>query len=102
MWHEGLEEASKHHFAEHNTQQAIEKLRPLHAMLEKGPETMAEEAFLQSDGRDLMEALEWTKVTRFRGYFTEFHSVSSDLVNLTTLIKLGTCITTCSDTPSNL
>lgn len=37
MWHEGLEDASRFHFAEHNTPAAIARLKPLHHMLKKGP-----------------------------------------------------------------
>jgi FKBP12-rapamycin complex-associated protein len=35
MWHEGLEDASRFHFAEHNPDQAISRLKPLLEMVEK-------------------------------------------------------------------
>lgn len=35
MWYEGLEDASRMHFAEHNPDQAVSRLKPLHEMLEK-------------------------------------------------------------------
>ena len=35
MWHEGLEDASRFHFAERNTEQAISRLNPLHEILKK-------------------------------------------------------------------
>lgn len=35
MWFEGLEDASKLHFGESNTEQAINRLKPLIEMLEK-------------------------------------------------------------------
>lgn len=75
MWHEGnvtrqlslmiqgLEDASRLHFADHNVEAAIERLAPLHDMLKQGPETLVEMAFQQAHGRDLMEALEWTQVS---------------------------------------
>lgn len=65
IWHEGLEEASRLHFAEHNPQGAIERLKPLHDMMKRGPETMAEAAFLRAAGRDVEEALEWSNVRNF-------------------------------------
>lgn len=37
MWHEGLEEASRLYFGEHNVDGMAEVLRPLHAMMERGP-----------------------------------------------------------------
>ncbi len=36
-------------------------LQPLHAMLEKGPETLREVAFEQAFGRDLQDAMDWCK-----------------------------------------
>lgn len=63
MWYEGLEDASRLHFAEHNPREAIARLQPLHDLLERGPETLAEASFQQQHGRDLKEAAEWTKVT---------------------------------------
>ncbi len=62
MWHEGLEEASRTYFADHNTEGMLATLRPLHEMLEKGPETISEISFHQAYGRDLQEAFEWCKV----------------------------------------
>jgi FKBP12-rapamycin complex-associated protein len=35
MWFEGLEDASRLHFAEHNAEEAILRLKPLHDMLEE-------------------------------------------------------------------
>eukprot|EP01114_Cavostelium_apophysatum_P008932 TRINITY_DN21_c0_g2_i1.p1 TRINITY_DN21_c0_g2~~TRINITY_DN21_c0_g2_i1.p1 ORF type:complete len:2332 (-),score=773.36 TRINITY_DN21_c0_g2_i1:268-7263(-) len=61
MWHEGLEEASRTYFADHNTEAMLATLRPLHEMLEKGPETLREVSFQQAYGRDLQEAFEWCK-----------------------------------------
>lgn len=93
MWHEGLEEASRLHFAEHNPVGAIERLRPLHEMIRQGPETMAEEAFLRSAGRDIEEAGEWATV-RILFFLTtilmhDFCSGISKPRIQQTLIKLG-------------
>jgi FKBP12-rapamycin complex-associated protein len=35
MWHEGLEEASRLYFGEHNVEGMLATLEPLHAMLEQ-------------------------------------------------------------------
>jgi FKBP12-rapamycin complex-associated protein len=59
MWHEGLEDASRFHFQENNPTQSIIRLKALHDMLDKGPETLSEVAFQQAAGRDLEEAIEW-------------------------------------------
>ncbi|KAH6595075.1 hypothetical protein BASA61_003875 [Batrachochytrium salamandrivorans] len=77
MWHEGLEEASRLYFGEHNVDGMIATLEPLHHMLERwcadslriylatendlGPETFREVAFMQAFGRDLAEAYDWSK-----------------------------------------
>jgi len=47
MWHEALEEASRMYFGEHNIEGMLAVLEPLHAMLERGPETIKENAFIQ-------------------------------------------------------
>lgn len=47
MWHEALEEASRLYFGEHNIPGMLKVLEPLHAMLEEGPETIKETAFIQ-------------------------------------------------------
>jgi len=73
MWNEGLEDASRFHFSDHNAEQAILRLKPLHRMLEEGPETLAELAFHQSEGRDLQEALEWTKRFEISGEMIDFN-----------------------------
>lgn len=59
MWHEGLEEASRLYFGDHDVQGMLETLEPLHQMLEKGPETLREVSFNQAFGRDLADALDW-------------------------------------------
>lgn len=47
LWHEALEEASRLYFAENNVKGMYEVLEPLHAMLEKGPQTLKETSFNQ-------------------------------------------------------
>lgn len=66
MWHEGLEEASRLYFTEHNIEGMFATLGPLHELLEKGPETLRETSFAQTHGRDLNEAREY--VRRYRQY----------------------------------
>ncbi|KAI5952420.1 TOR1 [Candida jiufengensis] len=64
QWYEGLEDASRLFFGEHNTDKMYEVLEPLHQMLQRGPETMREQAFANAFGRELADAFEW--VLNFR------------------------------------
>lgn len=57
QWYEGLEEASRLYFGERNIKGMFDTLEPLHAMLERGPQTLKETSFNQAYGRDLTEAL---------------------------------------------
>ncbi|CAK7565397.1 MAG: phosphatidylinositol kinase-related protein kinase tor1 [Sporothrix epigloea] len=61
LWHEGLEEASRLYFGDHNIEGMLAVLQPLHDQLERGPETLREISFTQAFGRDLSEAWEWCK-----------------------------------------
>ncbi|GAM16986.1 hypothetical protein SAMD00019534_001610 [Acytostelium subglobosum LB1] len=61
MWYEGLEDASRQYFGEHNPDAMLATLAPLHQILDKGPETTSETSFIHAFGRDLQEALEWSK-----------------------------------------
>jgi FKBP12-rapamycin complex-associated protein len=96
MWHEGLEEASRHYFGDHNVEMMFSTLEPLHQMLERGPETLREISFNQAFGRDLQEALEWCK--KFKKtrnvndlnqawdlYYHVFRRINKQLPQLTTL-----------------
>lgn len=47
LWHEALEEASRLYFGENNVKGMYEVLEPLHALLEKGPQTLKETSFNQ-------------------------------------------------------
>ncbi|KAI5965219.1 TOR1 [Candida pseudojiufengensis] len=64
QWYEGLEDASRLFFGEHNTDKMYEVLEPLHQMLQRGPETIREQAFANAFGRELADAFEW--VLNFR------------------------------------
>lgn len=59
LWHEGLEQASKIYFGEKNVAGMFEVLEPLHAMVEKGAQSMKEMSFQQAYGRDLKQAHDW-------------------------------------------
>jgi len=61
MWYEGLEDASRLYFGEHNVDGMLNTLMPLHYMLDKGPETQREATFIQQFGRELAEAQDWSK-----------------------------------------
>lgn len=66
QWHEGLEEASRLYFGEVNIKGMFDTLEPLHAMLERGPQTLKETSFYQAYGRDLNEAQEWCQHYKVR------------------------------------
>ncbi|RLN97572.1 hypothetical protein BBJ28_00010972 [Nothophytophthora sp. Chile5] len=98
MWHEGLEEASRLYFGEHNVDAMAEVLRPLHAMMERGPETLREVSFHGAFGRDLREANEWLQrflSNRQRNesdlnrawdlYYHVFRRINKQLPQITTL-----------------
>lgn len=59
QWHEALEEASRLYFTENDVNAMLKTLEPLHAMLERGPQTMKEVSFNQTYGRELNEAQDW-------------------------------------------
>eukprot|EP00457_Paulinella_chromatophora_P000061 gb/GEZN01000061.1/.p1 GENE.gb/GEZN01000061.1/~~gb/GEZN01000061.1/.p1 ORF type:complete len:2707 (+),score=463.21 gb/GEZN01000061.1/:107-8227(+) len=59
MWHEALEEASRLYFGSGDVEGMLMALEPLHQVMEQGPETLREVAFLHSYGRDLEEGREW-------------------------------------------
>ncbi|OAA65494.1 tor pathway phosphatidylinositol 3-kinase [Niveomyces insectorum RCEF 264] len=61
LWHEGLEEASRLYFGDHNIEGMLAVLEPLHELLARGPETLREISFNQAFGRDLTEAREWCR-----------------------------------------
>ncbi|KAL7994292.1 putative serine/threonine-protein kinase ATM [Plasmopara halstedii] len=97
MWHEGLEEASRLYFGEHNVDGMAQVLRPLHMMMERGPETLREVSFHGAFGRDLREANEWLqRFLRNRRnesdlnrawdlYYHVFRRINKQLPQITTL-----------------
>lgn len=96
LWYEGLEDASRQFFGEHNTDKMFATLEPLHGLLKKTPETMRELSFQNSFGRDLTDAYEWvlnfqrTKDTSNLNqawdiYYNVFRRISRQLPQLQTL-----------------
>ncbi|PQE20970.1 hypothetical protein CJF30_00002302 [Rutstroemia sp. NJR-2017a BBW] len=96
QWHEGLEEASRLYFGDHNIEGMFNTLAPLHDMLDNGPETLREISFAQTFGRDLQEAREWCltyKNTRDLGdinqawdlYYQVFRRIARQLPQLNNL-----------------
>eukprot|EP00727_Mastigamoeba_balamuthi_P000853 m51a1_g10765 putative protein atypical group (2524) ;mRNA; r:20614-29506 len=96
MWYEGLEEASRLYYAEHNVEGMLATLAPLHAMMEQGPETLREASFQQVYGRDLQEALDWCRKYQRTGaeadinaawalYYQVFKRIHRQLPQMTTL-----------------
>ncbi|KAL9903155.1 serine/threonine-protein kinase Tor [Glossina fuscipes fuscipes] len=96
QWHEGLEEASRLYFGDRNIKGMFDILEPLHAMLERGPQTLKETSFSQAYGRELTEAYEWTQ--RYKSsnalmdldhawdiYYHVFQKISRQLPQLTSL-----------------
>lgn len=96
LWYEGLEDASRLFFGEHNTEKMFAVLEPLHRMLERGPETLREVSFQNTFGRDLSHAYEW--VLSFRRtkdiaklnqawdiYYNVFRRINRQLPQLQTL-----------------
>lgn len=96
MWHEGLEDASRLYFGERNIKGMFKILEPLHAMMERGPQTLKETSFNQAYGRDLTEAQEWCQRYKVSGsvrdlnqawdlYYHVFRRISRQLPQLTSL-----------------
>lgn len=96
MWHEGLEEASRLYYGDHDIEGMFAVLEPLHQMLERGPETLREISFNQAFGRDLQEAQEWCKKYKrtlnvddlnqsWDLYYQVFRRITKQLPQLTTL-----------------
>lgn len=74
MWYEGLDDASRAYFSERNVDKMFSILEPLHAMLDKGPETIREASFVNSFGKDLGDANRWLqnfKKTRDMAYLNQ-------------------------------
>jgi len=96
QWHEGLEEASRLYFGDHNIEGMLATLAPLHDLLDSGPETLREISFAQTFGRDLQEAREWCYTFRQSGdlgdinqawdlYYQVFRRIARQLPQLNNL-----------------
>lgn len=96
QWHEGLEDASRYFFGDHNVDKMFATLEPLHKALERGPETLREISFQTAFGRDLQDAYEWAltfKRTRDLAqlnqawdiYYSVFRRISRQLPQLNQL-----------------
>ena len=96
LWHEGLEEASRLFYGDHNIDAMFATLEPLHDMVERGPETLREISFAQTFGRDLAEARESCRRYRQYGeiadlnhawdlYYQVFRKINKSLPSLTLL-----------------
>lgn len=96
QWHEGLEEASRLYFGDHNIEGMFQTLAPLHAMIDKGPETLREISFIQSFGRELTEARDWCNTFKNSNeigdlnqawdlYYQVFRKIARQLPSLMTL-----------------
>ncbi|EEF44131.1 fkbp-rapamycin associated protein, putative [Ricinus communis] len=100
MWHEGLEEASRLYFGEHNIEGMLKVLEPLHEMLEEGAmredTTIKERAFIEAYRHELLEA--WECCMNYRRtvkeaeltqawdlYYHVFRRIDKQLQTLTTL-----------------
>ncbi|KMY89998.1 serine/threonine-protein kinase Tor [Drosophila simulans] len=110
QWHEGLEEASRLYFGDRNVKGMFEILEPLHAMLERGPQTLKETSFSQAYGRELTEAYEWSQRYKTSAvvmdldrawdiYYHVFQKISRQLPQLTSLELpyVSPKLTTCKD-----
>jgi FKBP12-rapamycin complex-associated protein len=96
QWHEGLEEASRLYFGDQNINAMFETLAPLHAMLDRGAETLREISFIQSFGQPLKEAHDWCNSFRSTQdigdlnqawdlYYQVFRKISRQLPSLMSL-----------------
>jgi FKBP12-rapamycin complex-associated protein len=74
QWHEGIEEAARLYFVEHDEGGMFAQFEPLHEMLEKGPETLREVSFHQAHARDLNEARNWGRKYQRSGDIGDLNS----------------------------
>jgi serine/threonine-protein kinase mTOR len=96
LWHEGLEEASRLYFGDHDTDGMFATLEPLHALLDRGAETLREVSFAQAFGHDLAEARSFCNTYRRNGevgdlnqawdlYYSVFRKIARQLPQLISL-----------------
>lgn len=69
MWHEGLEEASRLYFGQHDVEGMMQVIEPLYRTMRKGPETLREVSFHQAFWREIDEA--YQHLMRFKQYGKE-------------------------------
>lgn len=96
LWHEGLEEASRLYFGDHNVEGMFSTLAPLHDLLDRGAQTLREVSFTQAFGRDLAEARQYCLLYReteelgdlnqaWELYYNVFRKIARQLPQLLTL-----------------
>ncbi|TID15752.1 hypothetical protein CANINC_004281 [Pichia inconspicua] len=96
MWYEGLEDASRAYFNDHDVDKMFSILDPLNDMLLKGPTTIRETSFVNAFGKDLRDAHGWlhqfkrTKDVTYINqawdlYYTVFRRISKQLPILQSL-----------------
>lgn len=96
MWHEALEEASRFYFGDHNAIAMIETLKPLHDLLDRGPETLRETSFVQAFARELQDARDYCRRWKHTNhaadlnqawdlYYLVFRKIQKQLPQLTTI-----------------
>lgn len=100
QWHEGLEDASRHFFGAHDVPAMLATLAPLHAAVQRGPETAHEAAFHSVFAKELGKAHDWCqRAQRHPGspeaatelnhawdiYYHVFRRIDKQLVALTAL-----------------
>ncbi|GBP30107.1 hypothetical protein EVAR_94950_1 [Eumeta japonica] len=96
QWYIALDEASRLYFSDKDNKGMLKTLEPLHAMLERGPQTLKEISFLQNYGRELKEAQEWCNRYKKSGndrdlnhawdlYYHVYRRISAQFRSLTSL-----------------
>ncbi|KZZ93990.1 TorA protein [Ascosphaera apis ARSEF 7405] len=73
LWREGLEEASRLWYGDHNVEGMFATLAPLHDQVDRGAETLREVSFVQAFGRDLAEAKHFCMLYRESGEVGDIH-----------------------------
>lgn len=96
LWHEAIEKASTLYFGLKDPDGMLACLAPLHHQLDQGAETLREVSFIQTFGRNLHEAREWTRSWRrshedgemnqaWDIYYDVFKKLARQLQNVNTL-----------------
>jgi hypothetical protein len=96
MWHEGLEEASRLYFGQHDVEGMMAVIEPLYRMMEKGPQTLRETSFYQAFWREICDANKYLQEFKKNGkeadinqawdlFYHVFRRINKQLPTLTTL-----------------